>query len=345
MAAMGMSDRISQGLAGPSERFAGLFGPLLALVSLALIFVGGLQFSLVNPACSGLAGGRQGTNICCAIMSFFVFVMMSSLALGPVQVALQLDLAGQMHNTGVCDWAAWRESGSSIYFRDGATELDGTVLETSPFRVRLEKCEWHAVRWRPCEFYVHPVFACSANTSRCREVCAWGIAVDRRRRFQDIDCGSDSSGGVCGISTSLQHLTLGKCEGPNLRDSPNPGTSYSDNSCLKVETELAYRLKDIESRLPLTLGSTSEMAPLLELGDPSEARRKLNSYIWTFFVLAIIYLPLPLLAAFCVSFVKPPSPSQLFGCFGLVPFSFRPTDVVVTGTNPESGSAAPYMSL
>lgn len=106
---MGLADQLQQGLAGigayilcllglllgPSGLLGGVFGPLLALINLALLFVGGIQLIMVNPACTLLESchERQGPNVISSFVWFCVFAALASTALGPAQVAIQLNTA------------------------------------------------------------------------------------------------------------------------------------------------------------------------------------------------------------------------------------------------------------
>eukprot|EP00435_Cladocopium_sp_Y103_P063703 s168_g25.t1 len=71
-------------LLGPSGLLGGVFGPLLALINLALLFVGGIQLIMVNPACTLLESchERQGPNVISSFVWFCVFAALASTALG-----------------------------------------------------------------------------------------------------------------------------------------------------------------------------------------------------------------------------------------------------------------------
>ncbi|CAE8617703.1 unnamed protein product, partial [Polarella glacialis] len=160
---MGISERLRQGLAGlgayclcllavvlgPSGNLGGLFGPVLALLSLGLVFIGGMQFSLVNPAWAMLTS-RPGPNLYCAFSSFFVFAMMASLALGPVQLALQLDMAEEMSDVRICDWPSWQDTSGGVYFRDGTIIPSGEIPGAGVTEISVTHCEWHSEGWEPC---------------------------------------------------------------------------------------------------------------------------------------------------------------------------------------------------
>jgi len=289
-------DRVHQGLAGlgayglcllglalgPSGLLGGLFGPLLALLSLALAFIGGMQFALVNPACSGLSG-RSGPNIVCAFFCFFVLTIMASVALGPVQLALQLDMAQELRGVGMCDWALWRDTGGGVYFSDGAvpSNASGPIVTT----IRLEQCEWHSMGWQPCEFVVRPLLACAESRPECLRICAWSVESRPQREKPDSTCGSKTSGGLCGIAMSLQRLTSGRCAGPG----------WKDVNCRDVNSHLASTLSTVAEETSLLTGSKnsslasrqSGWAPLLVLGDPEDAKHDLNMFLWIYALLGL----------------------------------------------------------
>eukprot|EP00931_Biecheleriopsis_adriatica_P119713 TRINITY_DN94920_c0_g1_i1.p1 TRINITY_DN94920_c0_g1~~TRINITY_DN94920_c0_g1_i1.p1 ORF type:complete len:357 (-),score=69.33 TRINITY_DN94920_c0_g1_i1:32-1075(-) len=318
---MGLSEHIQRGLAGlgayllcllgltlgPSGTLGGLFGPLLALLSLALVFIGGMQLALVNPACSGVGGRTSGPNIICAILCFLVFTVMASLALGPVQLALQLDMAEEIRDVSICEWSSWSDSGGGVFFVDGTTERPDRSGQQEPSDlVRLENCEWHSDGWESCVFRVQPVLACSEASDRCRRVCAWAVEIPvemtSSRPHRPGGCGSRSAGGICGIAVSVRRLTAGRCAGPHWRD------PY----CHKVQGELANDIRDLAAKLSLTVGHetsrTRDAAPLLLLGDPEEAKEDLSLFLWIFGALGLLYLPLPLLAALCTTSLETSCP-------------------------------------
>ncbi|CAE8712251.1 unnamed protein product, partial [Polarella glacialis] len=103
------------------------------------------------------------------------------------------------------------------------------------------------------------------------------------------------SGGVCGIAVSLQGLTAGRCAGPE----------QEDRSCVEVHQKLSKELQAVAANFSLPGGEVGAVAPLLLLGDPRAVRDKLNVFIWAFLLFAVVYVPLPLLAAYCVTQAEP----------------------------------------
>lgn len=238
---------------------------------------------------------------------------MASVALGPVQLALQLDMAQELHNVGMCNWPLWRDTGGGVYFSDGALprNASGPIVST----IRLERCEWHSMGWQPCEFVVRPLLACSDRRPDCSKICAWSVESRPQRAQPDSSCGSKTSGGLCGIAMSIQRLTSGRCAGPG----------WKDVDCRGVNSQLASVLSEVAGETSLLAGSSnlsqasrqSGSAPLLVLGDPEDARHSLNAFLWIFALLGFCYLPLPLLAALCVTVLKPSHPC--FACLFVAP--------------------------
>lgn len=310
---MGLADQLQQGLAGigayilcllglllgPSGLLGGVFGPLLALINLALLFVGGIQLIMVNPACTLLESchERQGPNVISSFVWFCVFAALASTALGPAQVAIQLNTVDDVLDASVCDWRAWGDTGGGVYFNDGTTKIPGKESSFHlPVNLTVEHCEWLSVRWYPCQLYVEPVLRCGEPTSSCKDVCAWAISPESDRiNFKGCRQGD---GNLCGIALSLMRLTQGKCAGPDARD----------GFCQRANQELGGLLDDLAKNLSVTTSwggldfsnDRGEMAPLVWMVDPQEVRTYWDQWVWIFVLLSIIYLPAPLLAAYCV---------------------------------------------
>lgn len=250
---MGLADQLQQGLAGigayilcllglllgPSGLLGGVFGPLLALINLALLFVGGIQLIMVNPACTLLESchERQGPNVISSFVWFCVFAALASTALGPAQVAIQLNTVDDVLDASVCDWRAWGDTGGGVYFNDGTTKIPGKESSFHlPVNLTVEHCEWLSVRWYPCQLYVEPVLRCGEPTSSCKDVCAWAISPESDRiNFKGCRQGD---GNLCGIALSLMRLTQGKCAGPDARD----------RFCQRANQELGGLLDDLAKK-------------------------------------------------------------------------------------------------
>jgi len=314
---MGLSEQLQQGLAGigayilcllglllgPSGLLGGVFGPLLALINLALLFVGGIQLVMVNPACALLESrhDRQGPNVISSFVWFCVFAALASTALGPAQVAIQLNTVDDIRDVSVCDWPAWGDTGGGVYFTDGTTRIpgkDNAFPGSNAVNVTVERCEWLSVRWYPCQLYVEPVLRCAESSASCKDVCAWAISpVHDRTDFKGCQRGQGGDY-LCGIALSINRLTQGKCAGPDA----------GDRFCQRANQELSGLLDGIARNLSLTTSwgdldlskDRGEMAPLVWLVDPKQVRTYWDQWVWIFVLLSIIYLPAPLLAAYCL---------------------------------------------
>ncbi|CAJ1454205.1 unnamed protein product [Effrenium voratum] len=148
------------------------------------------------------------------------------------------------------------------------------------------------VRWKPCALLLQPVLRCSQDLPRCRDVCAWAI-VSPERTLPRCHHGSRS---ICGLALSLMRITQSRCAGPDARD----------RFCSQANRELASQLDELAQNLSLSTCwgewdiNSARMAPLLDLVEPQEVREIWDQSLWLFLLLSILYLPAPLLAAYCM---------------------------------------------
>ncbi|CAJ1334309.1 unnamed protein product [Effrenium voratum] len=166
------------------------------------------------------------------------------------------------------------------------------VLRQSPNREEGHQLGWVSSSWKPCALLLQPVLRCSQDLPRCRDVCAWAI-VSPERTLPRCHHGSRS---ICGLALSLMRITQSRCAGPDARD----------RFCSQANRELASQLDELAQNLSLSTCwgewdiNSARMAPLLDLVEPQEVREIWDQSLWLFLLLSILYLPAPLLAAYCM---------------------------------------------